>query len=46
MLGMMFNCLFLFSRKNPFSLLVALNSNSSVPAHGTLFWDDGETPGM
>ena len=35
--------LFIFSRKNNFKLLVALNGTGQ--ANGGLFWDDGETIG-
>ena len=34
-------CLFCHSRKNPFSLLVALDD--AISAEGWLFWDDGES---
>lgn len=37
----------LCSRKNPFTLLVALdNTNDTVKAKGELFWDDGVSVGM
>ncbi|KHN72295.1 Maltase-glucoamylase, intestinal [Toxocara canis] len=31
------------SRKNPFEILVVLDANWTLPASGSLFWDDGES---
>lgn len=39
-----FGIVLILSRKNPFSILVALNSDASLQSYGSLFWDDGETP--
>lgn len=39
-----FCCVYVFSRRNPMGLIVALDDNNE--AAGELFWDDGDSRGI